>query len=469
MSAALLFQTEPANPALGAAMQARIDRYVRAGQVLPEPDRPPPLQIECRGNVCRVTAAEGPLPESAMRPLLKDEGFASQVRRSSAYSVNGRVKDGLYVTVLPPPSETSSGEDVLRYFLKQIRSDPAGERSRKRTFPAVGQPAPALLAAGFGRGQRGRRPGADLLPPERLPRRARLSVTVSPRRSPAVRPRSSAAGISQRRGEQDRRVPRVIRGGLDRSGCLHVAVSRVTDKKRNRQTNYPAAVCIGGAHPPAADPRHLLHPGARGRVSIDGAATFWLPTARVDVPYRAALDRLPIAEVMPALPAGLQLEADGAIGGVPREPGHARLRVRSGGAPSAWLGADLSVLPARETAATTARALAEPGPHAVSVWDGIFTAAEADSARRRVRLYYPAAAGRFPLVVFHHGSVPLAAGARRPTCGFDLCSSTGPPTGSWSRPSTAWACCWTRAATRRRTTSATSTASPPTSARPWPF
>jgi RNA polymerase sigma factor (sigma-70 family) len=138
VSAPLLFQTERPNPALTARLQPLLDRFVRAGQTLPEPDRRPPLRIGCRGNVCQVTLAQGSgLPSALIGPLLEDEGFGVHVRRSSARSVNGQVKDGLYVTVLPPPSETTSGEDVLRHFLKQLRSQ-GGMELCKQKFPASG-------------------------------------------------------------------------------------------------------------------------------------------------------------------------------------------------------------------------------------------------------------------------------------------------------------------------------------------
>jgi RNA polymerase sigma factor (sigma-70 family) len=137
LPAAFLFRTEAPNPELAAKLQAPIDRFVRAGQTLPERERPPALQVECRGSVCRVTAAEGAvLRDAVLGPLLKDEAFSAQIRRTSVRTVNGRAPDGLYVTVLPPPSETTSGEDVLRHFLKQLGQDPAAASCGRRHAPA---------------------------------------------------------------------------------------------------------------------------------------------------------------------------------------------------------------------------------------------------------------------------------------------------------------------------------------------
>jgi RNA polymerase sigma factor (sigma-70 family) len=130
--APLLFASETPNPPLTARMQALVDRFAA------QPGDRQPLTIACRGTVCRVAAVEpAPLRESVTRALGKDPEFAALVRRTSTTSVNGRVPDGSYVVVLPPPSETGSGDDVLRHFLKQLRSDEGAVRCGER-FPPSG-------------------------------------------------------------------------------------------------------------------------------------------------------------------------------------------------------------------------------------------------------------------------------------------------------------------------------------------
>ena len=137
LSAPLLFRSESPNPALAVKLQAPLDRFVRANQSLPDGERPPALRAECRGGVCRVTAAEGVLREAVLRPLLKDEAFSAHVRRSSVFTTDGKAEDGLYVTVLPPTAEATSGEDVLRQFGKQLRRD-AGAALCTQRFPPSG-------------------------------------------------------------------------------------------------------------------------------------------------------------------------------------------------------------------------------------------------------------------------------------------------------------------------------------------
>jgi hypothetical protein len=87
--------------------------------------------------------------EGIARGLLEDKGFASRVRRTSLTTRNGRVSDGLYVTVLPSPNDTRSGEDVLRHFLRQLR-DTSGFQACKQKLPARGTLSLRFVLPGSG-------------------------------------------------------------------------------------------------------------------------------------------------------------------------------------------------------------------------------------------------------------------------------------------------------------------------------
>jgi poly(3-hydroxybutyrate) depolymerase len=155
-----------------------------------------------------------------------------------------------------------------------------------------------------------------------------------------------------------------------------------------------------------------------------GPARVWLPTGRVGVPYRAAVG-VDLTAVTPHLPAGLALGRGAGGGativGAPLDSGHHRLIGRTDDGPGGAVGLDLSILPAQESADPDGSALTAPGRFVVATWDVALGAADlgARSAGRAVRLYYPEEAPPgLPLVVFQHGSVPLATGGKPPHLRF---------------------------------------------------
>jgi hypothetical protein len=153
-----------------------------------------------------------------------------------------------------------------------------------------------------------------------------------------------------------------------------------------------------------------------------GVPVLWLTTGRVGVPYRSAIPGVILdGRTDGPLPEGLGVAIDGTIGGTPRVAGHTRTLARARGGDDSWVRLEISILPQKDLELAALKDGVVARPHAVATWDGLFTADGAPT--RGVRLYFPAdggrpAAGRFPLVVFQHGSVPLGAAGAAPHLRF---------------------------------------------------
>lgn len=141
----------------------------------------------------------------------------------------------------------------------------------------------------------------------------------------------------------------------------------------------------------------------------------WLRAAREGLPYAVRLPGNPTGcqLLSGTLPKGLRLEGEScALLGVPTDAGHMTAElfgVRSTGVPVSWR-VELTVFPSVESTAQPLDALAAPGPFEVGTLDDTITLMST-GLREKIRIFYPAQAGRvangvFPLVVFHHGAAP---------------------------------------------------------------
>jgi hypothetical protein len=138
----------------------------------------------------------------------------------------------------------------------------------------------------------------------------------------------------------------------------------------------------------------------------------WLPTARVDLPYRTVLpaNGAPVRLLRGTLPKGLKLETHGELHGVPAISEHARFEIiatPATGAPTVWR-AELSIFPAHEPTVAPVDTLDVDGPFEVASLDELMPV-PARKTTALVRTFYPAhdgqaADGAFPLIVFHHGA-----------------------------------------------------------------
>jgi hypothetical protein len=175
---------------------------------------------------------------------------------------------------------------------------------------------------------------------------------------------------------------------------------------------------------------------AHGLMAFAGAKTesLWLPPARVGVPYRA---RLPAGETGfslgdSALPAGLFLEPDHQIAGIPTVPAFSRFDLTSVGAQgvkTTWL-ASLDVAPTEDPGSPTLDELDQPGPYQVATLEESVVV-PARGTSERLLIYFPAvrggpAPGRFPVVAFHHGAARLERGVTT------LHDRYGPLLGRWA-------------------------------------
>lgn len=149
LNANVLFDKEPAtNPALAAKLQPVVDRVHH--DTTPEGDRNTPLLVECRGLVCKVEPPAGvQVQTDTMKRLLDDKELATQVRRVSLVSKNGRADGPLYFTLLPPPDASRSGSDVLRHFVNRIRQENLLEGCKERA-PGPGKLSVHLLLPASG-------------------------------------------------------------------------------------------------------------------------------------------------------------------------------------------------------------------------------------------------------------------------------------------------------------------------------
>jgi RNA polymerase sigma factor (sigma-70 family) len=148
--AAVLFEKEPAsNPALAERMLQLVAKAHPSAST-PDADRKTPLLVECRGLACKVEPPPGlQVRADTMKSLVQDRELRSQLRRVSVDSRDG-IAFPLYFTVVPPPSESRSGPDVLRTFMNQLhapdllaqceqRSPARGTLSIRFTLPAEGK------------------------------------------------------------------------------------------------------------------------------------------------------------------------------------------------------------------------------------------------------------------------------------------------------------------------------------------
>jgi dienelactone hydrolase len=142
----------------------------------------------------------------------------------------------------------------------------------------------------------------------------------------------------------------------------------------------------------------------------------WLPAARVGVPYQSALPTGSTGYRLTAgaLPPGLSLDgARGVISGTPTQALHARMQVAGDAAGTATIWqTDLSVFPATEMPERTLDQMNADGPFTVGALDETVVVASRNRSEK-VRVYYPqtggqVAAGKFPVVVFHHGAANTA-------------------------------------------------------------
>jgi dienelactone hydrolase len=152
--------------------------------------------------------------------------------------------------------------------------------------------------------------------------------------------------------------------------------------------------------------------------------SLWLPAGRVGVPYRATLPPTYTGAVYQltagSLPVGLALDpVTGAVSGIPTQARHSQLRfsAQAAGVTTQWA-AGLSIFPETETPARSLDAMDADGPYQVGALDEVVNVPSRKKTVR-VRLYYPeaegkVAAGRFPMVVFHHGAALVSPAPTSP-------------------------------------------------------